>query len=531
MKYLAVALLAGLALLCSCIGQPSHESMAQPDAGLAAEDQFLRGGLPPVSALREVDATFTAELNGSDVYMADYAFPDGDYLDLISAGNAVSWAIWRFSPRMASVKSVDVVMTVPDGEKAYIGLAEYNRNMWHFGDPVTEGQTLSLSDVKHKSPLGGCCIAVVTMGGDTATVYELVLHTEADWQIVTVDERGQAQAGYYTSLIEVQDNPAICYGIYGAGSTQPGLNYIRAEDANGTNWGAPVSLVSGHTCRHISAALAGVGYPSVCWNEQVFSTSELRFAYATDPTGTSWSSSYMVDGMAHDGADIGLFTSLAVKDGNPSISYFNNDFNNLKYAKGDFSSHTWSTDYAANGAYCYTSLFFGVDGKPLITFIDDDTQSLMLVGRNAGDTGWNPPVPVDAAGYVCNTASAGLVGADPGIAYFDLDSGGLKYAHYDFQHSEWQRQVIAPVDAACDFASLAVINGKPAVSFHDMSGNRLMFMQALDADGSSWDSPEVVDSVGYAGNFASLAEINGKPAISYQEMSTGSLMFAIRMEP
>jgi len=533
MKNYGLHLLAGVALLVSCTGQPSSVTAPGTNANLAVAVQFLHSGLPPVPPDRVVDAVFNAELNGIETHDRSLnAVAEGDALQLISGSNSLSWGVWRFSPRMAALTSVEVVMTVPDGEQAYIGLAEYDRNAWHFSEPVTAGATLNLSDAKHKSLFGACCVAVVTTGGDTATVYKLVLHTESDWQIVTVDKQSEAKAGHFTSLINVQSRPAICYGVFGSGSVEPSLNYVRAEDATGSTWGEPITISSGWRCMFICAAIAGTVYPSVCWNQEGISdTSELWFAYALDSTGTTWTSPYRVDGMPHDGADIGFYASMAVKDGNPAISYFNTDFSNLKLAQCNFSSHTWSSDYVANGNYLWTSLVFDADGKPVITFIDDDSDHLMIVGRNGADTGWNPPLPIDAEGSFCNTVTAKLVGPNVGVAYCELNSCDLRYAYYDVQHEQWERLVVDDLEYPCGYASLAIIDGKPAVSYCDFGTSRLKYVRALDALGSSWGDPEVVDSIGNTGYYSSLAEIDGKPAISYQESASGSLKFAILLEP
>ncbi len=78
-----------------------------------------------------------------------------------------------------------------------------------------------------------------------------------------------------------------------------------------------------------------------------------------------------------------------------------------------------------------------------------------------------------------------------------------------------------------DTPNILSVNGFPAISFRDASVNRINFVRATSADGSSWGTPIVVDnSVGsYVTN--SMAIINGNPTIAYYDggQSTNTLYF------
>ena len=51
-------------------------------------------------------------------------------------------------------------------------------------------------------------------------------------------------------------------------------------------------------------------------------------------------------------------------------------------------------------------------------------------------------------------------------------------------------------------------------------------MRASDADGAAWSTPVAVDTGAYAGRFASLAVVNGHPAISYYDQFSSVLRYA-----
>jgi len=74
---------------------------------------------------------------------------------------------------------------------------------------------------------------------------------------------------------------------------------------------------------------------------------------------------------------------------------------------------------------------------------------------------------------------------------------------------DWQDDV----GAHC---SLATVNGFPAIAYHDSTNGALKFVRALDRDGMDWAEPQTVhDEFHEVGRFASLAIVNGRPAISY----------------
>lgn len=65
-------------------------------------------------------------------------------------------------------------------------------------------------------------------------------------------------------------------------------------------------------------------------------------------------------------------------------------------------------------------------------------------------------------------------------------------------------------------SSLAVVDGRPAVSYYDADNLHLKYAWSSTADGSSGWNTLAVDALGSVGEFTSLAVLaNGRPAISY----------------
>jgi hypothetical protein len=96
---------------------------------------------PPIAqlpAFRDKRASFIAEVNGNDTFDRSLnAIDSGTAVELISGANEISWGIWKFHPGMEAVSSVQVVMTLPAGNKAYIALADFSVDSWAFHGPVS----------------------------------------------------------------------------------------------------------------------------------------------------------------------------------------------------------------------------------------------------------------------------------------------------------------------------------------------------------------------------------------------------------
>jgi hypothetical protein len=75
------------------------------------------------------------------------------------------------------------------------------------------------------------------------------------------------------------------------------------------------------------------------------------------------------------------------------------------------------------------------------------------------------------------------------------------------------------------YTKLLVINGNPAIAYYDLSHSALIYVRATTADGSSWDTPICVDSIGDVGKHVSIQVVNGNPAITYYDETNGNLKY------
>ncbi len=298
-------------------------------------------------------------------------------------------------------------------------------------------------------------------------------------------------------------------------------------------WNSPVVVdASGNVCQHTCLAVVN-GNPAISYYDET--DEELDFVEADDAEGSSWSSPETVDDGG--GNPIGQFTSLAVVDGYPAISYYDNDNGELMYVRADDASGSnWGSsetvdDGGGDDVGQFTSLAV-VDGYPAISYYDVYNGELKYVqADDASGSSWNSPETVDDGNGDDVGQFSSLVVADgyPAISYYDSDNGELKFVRADdASGSSWGSPETVDDGNGNDvgqFASLLVVNGSPAISYYDATDGDLKYVRASDAAGSSWNSPVTVDATGDVGFYTCLKVVAGNPAICYRDDDNGYLKY------
>ncbi|MHC4250912.1 MAG: hypothetical protein ACYS9X_17430 [Planctomycetota bacterium] len=240
-----------------------------------------------------------------------------------------------------------------------------------------------------------------------------------DWGLpfetpVTVDSADDV--GRFTSLCVVDSNPAISY----LDATNGSLKYVRATDAQGATWGSPVTVDTiGAFDWDANCTLCVVDdRPAIAYYGHT--DTDLMFVRASDAHGTAWGAPVTVD------TDGGVYSSLCVVDGNPAISY--HDYGDLKYVRAtDAQGTTWDTPLtldATGPAEQYTSLCV-VEGKPGVSYLGMGGFQLRFVGAvDAQGATWHSPVVLDDDAYPASTSLCEVDGR-PAISY--RGGGDVKY--------------------------------------------------------------------------------------------------------
>jgi hypothetical protein len=159
-----------------------------------------------------------------------------------------------------------------------------------------------------------------------------------------------------------------------------------------------------------------------------------------------------------------------------------------------------------------------IDSNPAIAYVRDNYIYYVRASNTAG-TSWNAPLKVvdDSLGalYVCPLAA---VNGNPAIAYYQSASDDLMYIRATSKNgSNWPTSstTIASFGRVGRYASLAVVNGVPAIAYHHSDYADLRFITAQDANGAAWNAAVIVDEVGNVGRYTSLQVVGGVPAIAY----------------
>ena len=403
---------------------------------------------------------------------------------------------------------------------------------------VGDSKTLNLQTIA-----GGDLTFDVTFTEPFPTVASLEL--EAGWTLDSVTESGftatanfvssavdtAGAVGTDTSLAMINGRPAISYRDLSESS----LKFARAGDALGTEW-PPSSVVTVDgiiTDSGEYTSLAQVaGRPAISYYHAA--SGDLRFVRAANPEGSSWPSSNVVrvDGETEN---VGWHTSLAVVGGVPAISYYAPNAGELRYAwASDAEGTTWpaSNMVVVDGSGApdrgrHSSLI-ELGGKPAIAYHDATTADLVFAYLSGPD----PAVPanwtkitIDSADAVGEFASLAIVDGVPAIAYYDSTNGNLKFTRAsNAAGSAWPPGNIVVADGSPadtgQFASLAVISGRPAIGYHDATNGNLNFVWASDAQGTAWPAGNIVMVAGASsqmGSHTSMAEVNGVPGIAFHD--------------
>jgi len=335
--------------------------------------------------------------------------------------------------------------------------------------------------------------------------------------------------GWHTSMKVVAGNPAIAYFDFLNGD----LKYVRAMDASGSVWETSVTPDSaGRVGQFLSMAVVN-GNPAISYYDS--QNRDLKYVRATNAEGSSWGTPIIID----NGEDAGMYSSLEVVNGYPAISYRDSDNGYLKYVRAtNANGSAWGTPVIVNteDAGMYSSLAV-VNGNPAISYFGYKNYDLKYVrATDANGSAWGTAITVDDSDsdelWVGKYTSLEVVNGNPAISYIDLlwgpGTGNLKYVRAtDANGSAWGTPLFLSSDVGDEmyYSSLAVVNGYPAISYHDVVNDVLKYIRATDADGSAWRTPATPDSSVGTGTYSSLAVVNGYPAISYHDAYNGSLKY------
>ncbi|MBN2111463.1 FG-GAP repeat protein [Candidatus Woesearchaeota archaeon] len=223
--------------------------------------------------------------------------------------------------------------------------------------------------------------------------------------------------------------------------------------------------------------------------------------------------------------NVGLFNSIKLDNKKqPHISYHNSSGEDLKYAY--FNGLRWNTETIETSGSTgkYTSIALDEENYPHISYYDDTNDDLKYTYFNGSS--WSTTV-VESADNVGLFTSLDLNSTGhPHIIYYDVTNDRLKYAYYD--GVSWQKLTIdnPAATGVGQYTSLAIDeNDKLHVSYYDITNTSLKYASCSSGCNNSgnWNI-ETVDNSASVGKHTSIAvDSNNNPHISYYDETNTSL--------
>lgn len=226
--------------------------------------------------------------------------------------------------------------------------------------------------------------------------------------------------------------------------------------------------------------------------------------------------------------NVGSNCTLKIVDNYPAIAYYNRSNADLKYVRADDEwGLAWGAPLTVDAGNVHSPLSMTVvSGAPAISY--DMGNALRFVrAQNAQGSTWGTPVVVDSGNDVGESNSLAIVDGRPAISYFHRTYGDLRYVRSaDALGLSWLTPITVDSAGMVGLAtSLAIINSNPAIAYYDESNHDLKYVRAANPNGSSWGTPMTLDSAGNVGRSTSLQTINGMPALSYYDQTNGLIKY------
>lgn len=227
--------------------------------------------------------------------------------------------------------------------------------------------------------------------------------------------------------------------------------------------------------------------------------------------------------------------SLATVNGNPAVAYTTTGSLDLKYARAlDSLGRSWGPPILVDGSGIiiggYPSLSV-VNGNPAIAYTDSTTGSgnLRYIRANdANGASWSPPVIADSSSRVGEYSSLCIVNGRPAVGYHDGLNGNLKFVRANEENGSTWATPITVDNSANDVGQscqMIIVNGNPAIAYRNATASDLKYVRAANLDGTSWGGALNIDTISTVVEKVSIAIVSGKPAISYYVQSSANAIY------
>ncbi len=489
--------------------QPAGQKMLVQGQGLRKLDPAPVGLPSPMDMLHSASAEAQFEQLGSDAkQISSGAALSGDQLvlDASSRSQGSEWGIFTLAgPDAEQFLSLQVDAAV--SSEMWLALADTVSNRWSWFGPYSAGTELDLTALSFVStdPLGAVLLAPA---GHSVTVNTVVLSTvqpDNNPPLPALDPPSQSGDAPYEAILDATlssdpdagDSIALfewdfesdgTFDLSGATESSASPTYtdpgdyvvtLRLTDTHGATATVQAS---------VNVTAAGNNPPTAAFD-------------ITPPGGQAPVTINLDASASDDGGDAG-----------DSITTYEWDFGGDGSYEETGPNPTTSHEYRAAGRFQIVLRVSDSAGNQntLSQSVDIRPQEVLLDADGWGDI------------ELLN------VGGNPALAYSSTADNSVKFLRSsDAQGQSWGSPVtvIVPAEQRAAGLSAAMINGRPAIVYSDAQpsgspqSNKMQYIRALDAEGTSWGSPVEVAVFASSGQY-SLNTVQGRPAMAFA--ATGS---------
>ncbi len=323
-------------------------------------------------------------------------------------------------------------------------------------------------------------------------------------------------AGLYNGLVELEGQPAVSFTRNVSGK----LCFRKRTNANGNLWTEAITWKTGGALGEYANLEIVNGFPAICYYDQTNGLQ--KYIRSLDAQGETWGTPISI---SQSTDDIGKYCKMKIVNGNPAISFYNTDNENIGFKRADnVNGSSWPLveQYVSNADPFQSPEMelFVTNNKPSILFYSQVVTRAYL--KNASDvngTNWSAtPFTPESAITTGRYLSVATIAGFSAFSHYDQTNGNLRYIRAtNVGATTWGTpSVVDQTGDVGQFTSLAEVNGAPAIAYYDVTNNKLKFVRATNSTGSTWATPISVTPNGSGGKYTALAVLNGKPIIFYQ---------------
>ncbi|MCB1219309.1 MAG: hypothetical protein H7A35_05315 [Planctomycetales bacterium] len=209
-----------------------------------------------------------------------------------------------------------------------------------------------------------------------------------------------------------------------------------------------------------------------------------------------------------------------------SINYTENTDIDLYLGIADFQTGRWQFQPAPASMeeVQVTPAQRSAKGSTYICLLAEGNGYLSIQGVSTMlDNGWDSAeTGIELPSYIVQSPLGAIeVAGHPAVAFFDAN--GLSYLRAatadGMQPGDWGTPVLVDATASGQWIDMRIINGNPAIAYHDDNSAELRYVRCGSPEGAlttDWPSPVKIDNAPLDHvPECSLAQVDGTPALAY----------------